>query len=179
MQPKDIITFWFETLTPKQWWVKDTELDEQIRTQFFDVYQLGAQEKLHHWQSSDLGRLAEIIVLDQFPRNMFRELPNAFETDALALQRTNAAIEAGTHKRLQPAQINFLLMPFMHCESLKVHQEAWPLFEQYTTKNTQNFELKHQEIIKRFGRYPHRNKILGRTSTPKEKTFLNQPNSSF
>ena len=179
MNDTDIIEFWFETLSPKQWFYKDEALDVQIKSTFSAIHAQAANNELAEWRVSDEGRLAEIIVLDQFSRNMFRGEANTFAYDELALSLTKMAVETGAHTRLEQAKINFLLMPFMHSESLREHELAVPLFEQYTSAQTLEFELRHKTIIEQFGRYPHRNELLGRKSTEDEESFLHQPGSSF
>lgn len=179
MQYNDIITFWFESLTPKQWWLKDADLDTKIALQFTPIYQQVVAGKCAEWREYDEGRLAEIIVLDQFSRNIFRNQATAFSHDAQALALTDAAVQAESHQRLAQRKTNFLLMPYMHSESLEIHRKALHLFEQYASENTLQFERRHLAIIERFGRYPHRNELLGRSSTPKEKQFLTMPDSAF
>jgi len=179
MTHTDILTFWFETLSPNDWWRKNETLDARIRSEFGDIHQQVAQECASDWRESDQGRLAEIIVLDQFSRNMFRGLAESFAYDSLALDRCKAAVKAGTHTRLEQSQASFLLMPFMHSESFAEHQAGLPLFEQYCSENTLDFERRHAAIIERFGRYPHRNAILGRDSTAEETEFLTEAGSSF
>lgn len=179
MNDVDVLKFWFETLSPKDWWRKNEILDAQIRDEFGTVYGEVAEGKTRNWRQTDEGRLAEIIVLDQFSRNMFRGQPGSFAYDALALDLSRAAVESGVHTRLSEEKANFLLMPYMHSESLADHSEGLPLFEQYCSEGTLDFERRHASIIKRFGRYPHRNAILGRESTPEELEFLKQAGSSF
>ena len=179
MNYTDIIHFWFEAIEPRQWWVKDTEFDALIKRRFAAVHAQASAGKMAHWREHDEGRLAEIIVLDQFSRNMFRDEPRAFAFDQQALALTKAAVKAGCHQRLEQAKTNFLLMPFMHSESVEEHQAALHLFEQHASENTLDFEHKHRAIIERFGRYPHRNAILGRESSKEEIAFLSQPGSSF
>ena len=118
-------------------------------------------------------------MLDQFSRNMFRDQARAFSYDGMARDRAREAVAAGTLGRLQENQRSFLLMPFMHSEELEDHRFALPLFEQYCSENTVDFEKRHAAIIERFGRYPHRNEILGRTSSARELEFLSRPGSSF
>ncbi|MCW8832764.1 MAG: DUF924 domain-containing protein, partial [Colwellia sp.] len=125
------------------------------------------------------GRLAEIILLDQFSRNMYRDTPKSFAQDPLALALSQQAIQMGADKALTAVERSFLYMPFMHSESLLIHQQACQLYKDNGIDSNYQFELKHLAIIERFGRYPHRNKILGRESTPAEITFLTQPGSSF
>lgn len=179
MTYSDVIQFWFEDLSPKQWWIKDQQLDLRIKQNFGKLHADASKDLLMHWRGSDQGRLAEIIVLDQFSRNMFRGEQDAFAFDAQALVLTKQAVEAGSHTRLRQDKTNFLLMPYMHSESLAEHEMGLPLFEQYGAPGTLDFELKHKSIIERFGRYPHRNQILGRESTPEEAAFLGTPGSSF
>ena len=131
------------------------------------------------WRKEAEGRLAEIIVLDQFSRKMFRDSPLSFANDSLALALSQEAISVGADQELSPIQRSFLYMPFMHSESLIIHGIAVDLFKNNGIQANLDFEIKHQDIIKRFGRYPHRNKILGRVSSKEEIQFLKQPGSGF
>ena len=176
----DIINFWFEEIEPKQWWVKNPDFDLLLKERFGDILQMAASCELYGWRASAEGRLAEIIVLDQFSRNVYRDTPAAFEQDALALALTQEAITSGAHKALTNSDMRtFLLMPYMHSESSSIHQIAEKLFKEYAPQSNYEFELKHKAIIDRFGRYPHRNEILGRASTEEEIEFLKQPGSRF
>ena len=175
----DVLTFWFEQLTPVQWWQKDDELDKTIKQKFENIHYQASQCELYSWRNSAKGRLAEIIVLDQFSRNMFRDTAKAFSQDPLALALAQHAIAVGADKELDAVERSFLYMPFMHSESLLIHQEACLLFKANGNENNYQFELKHFDIIKKFGRYPHRNNILNRKSSIEEIEFLKQPNSSF
>jgi uncharacterized protein (DUF924 family) len=134
---------------------------------------------LYSWRATARGRLAEIIVLDQFSRNIHRNTPWAFAQDTLALGLSQAAVSAGALQELNETERAFLLMPYMHSESRLIHEQAETLFRQFTPPYNYDFELKHKTIIDRFGRYPHRNKILGRDSTSEEVEFLKQPGSAF
>jgi len=176
-----VLSFWFNELVPKQWWVKDPSLDEEIRSRFMCLYHQAFQGELYLWRRQALGRLAEIIVLDQFSRNMFRDQAAAFAHDYLAVALTQAAIDVGADKDLkdQPDKLAFLYMPLMHSESAIIHQQAVEVFSQPGLEQNLAFEYKHKRIIDRFGRYPHRNVILGRESTAEEQAFLQQPGSSF
>ena len=177
---QDIIDFWFSERVRKMWWSKDQAFDEEIRTRFADVQQQAAAGELLAWRQTPAGRLAEIIVLDQFPRNMFRDRSGAFATDERARQCTREAVAVGADQVLTAQQRAFLYMPLMHSESVTDHEQAVHLYSSDPDlKNNLDFELKHKAIIDRFGRYPHRNKILGRASTPEEAVFLQQPGSSF
>ena len=176
---RKVLTFWFEELTPAQWWAKDLALDRLITTRFSELHTRAARDELFVWRGTAEGRLAEIIILDQFSRNMFRGEPEAFAYDALALALAQAAIAADADSELSPVERNFLFMPFMHSESLEIHKVALELFEQNGLQRNLDYEIKHKEIIERFGRYPHRNTILGRESTAEEIAFLQQPGSGF
>jgi uncharacterized protein (DUF924 family) len=176
---QDVIRFWFEEIPPKMWWSSDPAFDEQIRSRFRGTHQQAARGELHEWRSEPLGRLAEIIVLDQFSRNMFRSTPQAFAQDAMALVLSQEAVRLGVHATLPPAQATFLLMPFSHSESPKIHVLAERLFREFTPGTNYDYELRHKAIIDRFGRYPHRNAILDRSSSVEEIQFLQQPGSSF
>jgi len=176
---QEILKFWFEELEPAQWWKKDENLDRTIAERFSQVHLRATRCELFEWRKTDQGRLAEVIVLDQFSRNMFRGSPLAFANDALALALSQEAIAAGADKSLSQAGRSFLYMPFMHSESLKIHDIAVELFQQNGNPNNLDFEFRHKAIIERFGRYPHRNDILGRPSTDEEIEFLKQPGSGF
>ncbi|MDP5134534.1 DUF924 domain-containing protein [Rheinheimera baltica] len=176
---KDILTFWFSDIEPKQWWVKDAAFDTLITQRFSSVLEQAAAGELYLWRSSPQGRLAEIIVLDQFSRNIHRDSPAAFAQDAMALVLAQEAVAAHALLGLNTDERNFLLMPYMHSESRAIHQQAEVLFKNYAPENNYQFELKHKAIIDRFGRYPHRNSILGRSSTAEELAFLQQPGSGF
>jgi uncharacterized protein (DUF924 family) len=174
-----VLQFWFQEIESKQWFSVDEQFDELIQLRFGDVLEQARVGELFPWRSSPEGRLAEIIVLDQFSRNAYRGTPDAFKNDAMALVLAQEAVAQGAHKVLTKVENNFLLMPMMHSESLAIHYFAQPLFEQYCSKTTYDFEVKHRDIIERFGRYPHRNLILGRASSQAELDFLKEPNSSF
>ncbi len=179
MHFKDILQFWFEELTEKQHFVKDIALDETIRTRFGATLEAAARCELFAWRATVEGALAEIIVLDQFSRNVFRDTPRAFAQDALALALAQQLVASGQHLALTVAQRRFAYMPYMHSESPLIHVQAATLFAQPGLESNLDFELRHQAIITRFGRYPHRNAILKRTSTAEELAFLTGPGSSF
>lgn len=177
--PHQVLDFWFETLTPKEWFRKDADLDRTIAERFGGTLAAAAQCECWQWRETPAGRLAEIIVLDQFSRNVHRDTPGAFAQDPLALALAQETIAAGDDARLPTPQRIFVYMPFMHSESLAIHDRAIGLFDQPGMEEQVRFEQRHREIIERFGRYPHRNAILGRKSTPEEIAFLRQPGSSF
>ncbi|GJM12185.1 MAG: membrane protein [Pseudohongiella sp.] len=179
MSATDVIKFWFDDIEPKQRFIKDPEFDELIRSNFAETHSLATQGLLYSWRDHPLDALAEIIVLDQFSRNMFRDTPAAFASDTLALVLAQEAIRKKFDKELDSSKRSFLYMPFMHSESKEIHDVAMFLFDQPGLEDNYNFEVKHKAIIDRFGRYPHRNEILGRESTSEELEFLSQPGSSF
>lgn len=176
---EEVIRFWFEELEPRDWFKKDDELDQHIAKRFMNVHQAAAACELYSWRETPLGRLAEIIVLDQFSRNIHRDLPLAFANDPLALALAQEAIARRAEKELSQTHRIFLYMPFMHSESRYIHEWALELFEANGIQNNLDFEIKHKAIIDRFGRYPHRNAILGRESTGEELAFLKEPGSGF
>lgn len=179
MQSKDIIHFWFEELTDKQRFAKDEVLDASMRARFGTTVQAAAHGELFGWRSTARGRLAEILVLDQFSRNIYRGTPAAFAQDPQALLLAQELVASGQDQSLTLVQRSFAYMPYMHSESLAIHEQAVQLFSQPGMEGTLAFELRHQAIIAQFGRYPHRNAILGRASTVQEQVFLEQPGSSF
>lgn len=176
---KEILAFWFEELKPSQWWDKDDHLDGLITERFKKIHEQARKCELFEWRKDAQGRLAEIIVLDQFSRHIYRNSPLAFANDPLALALSQEAISRKVDEQLTSTERSFLYMPYMHSESLKIHEIAVVLYEKNGIQKNLDFEKKHQEIIQRFGRYPHRNEILGRPSTDEELNFLKQPNSSF
>jgi uncharacterized protein (DUF924 family) len=179
MQPQSILHFWFTELSPKQHYAKDAALDEAIRTRFGATLKAAARCELFAWRATPEGRLAEVLVLDQFSRNVYRDTPRAFAQDALALVLAQELVASGQDRSLPLVQRSFAYMPYMHSESALVHVQAVALFSQPGLEDNFRFELRHKEIIDRFGRYPHRNAPLGRASTPEELAFLSEPGSSF
>jgi uncharacterized protein (DUF924 family) len=177
--PDEILNFWFEEIEPKAWWVKDAEFDELIRSRFVATLAQAKRGELYHWRGTAGGRLAEILVLDQFSRNISRDTPAAFEADPMALVLAQEAIALGVDEALPEEQVAFLYMPYMHSESAIIHEVALRLFGREAASGNLEFERRHKDIIDRFGRYPHRNAILGRESTEEELAFLRQPGSGF
>ena len=187
-----ILQFWFQEITPAQWWKVDPAFDSLIADRFGDIHAQATRAELFAWRTTPQGRLAEIIVLDQFSRNIHRGTRRAFEADPLALALAQEAILANANAALAQEAVSaqadtaltqeeriFLYMPYMHSESKQIHVVAETLFKENAPESNYNFELRHKAIIDRFGRYPHRNLILGRSSTPEELTFLTEPGSSF
>lgn len=179
MSYQRVLDFWFNEETKPFWFAKSEEFDRQIREQFYDLWQQAAQAELSHWRETVQGRLAEIIVLDQFSRNLHRDSALAFAQDNMAIALAQEAIKQPEFKTMSVRERHFMLMPLMHSESKIIHAQAVPLFEEFCPQEAVDFELKHKVIIDRFGRYPHRNSVLGRESTAEEIEFLTQPGSSF
>lgn len=178
---EDVLAFWFgpEPLeTRVVWFQKDPEFDAQITDKFGAAYKKSATGKLDALACAPLGCLALVIMLDQFPRNMFRDEPRAYATDEKALGLTKAAIESGFDREMTDLQRQFLYMPYQHSEVLEDQKRSVDLFKTVDA-NTHEYAIRHLEIIERFGRFPHRNAVLGRESTPAEMKFLSEPISSF
>ncbi|MBI5538032.1 MAG: DUF924 domain-containing protein [Deltaproteobacteria bacterium] len=192
---EQILSFWFGEpgAPPLQnqavWFKKDPAFDKQIRDSFEDDLQRAIRGELDGWRVRARSCLAFIVLLDQMSRNMYRDTPGAFAQDALALEACLAGRAAGLDCELPHMQRSFFYMPMMHAEDLEVQREAVKLFDglaksappglEQALQQGADFERRHHDIIERFGRYPHRNKILGRTSTPEEEAFLLGPGSSF
>jgi len=176
---EEVLAFWFKEIEPRYWWAVDPAFDESVRLRYSGLLQQAAAGELFAWRTSAGGRLAEVIVLDQFSRNIHRGQPQAFAQDPQALALSQEAVTSGSLQELNEAGRTFLLMPYMHSESRLVHVQAEALFRQFAPAENHGFELRHKTIIDRFGRYPHRNQVLGRVSTEEEIEFLKQPGSSF
>lgn len=175
-----VLEFWFKEISPEQWWQSDAGFDAQIAERFGAVLRQATAGELCAWRETARGRLAELIVLDQFSRNVYRNTPQAFAQDPMALALSQEAVRANALQELATEEERgFLLMAYMHSESSMIHELAVPLFKEYASASNYDFELKHKVIVDRFGRYPHRNQVLGRVSTPEEIEFLKQPGSSF
>ena len=179
MDHQEIIDFWFGEIDPKQWWGSDEKLDGRIAERFAAVHAQALQCELYSWRRQALGRLAEIIVLDQFSRNMYRGTARAFAADPLALALAQEAVAAGAAAALEPRHRAFIYLPYMHSESRQIHAVALWLFCEAGLEANLDFEMRHKAIIDRFGRYPHRNAMLGRISSAEEIDFLQTPGSSF
>jgi uncharacterized protein (DUF924 family) len=171
------------------WWKKDPAFDDDIRDRFEPAHTLAARGALDGWKATPRGRLALVILLDQFSRNMYRGTPRAFAQDARACECTLEAIVEGDEQGLGIMERSFLYMPLMHAEDVDLQHKSVAAFERLcraapetlrkAVEQTLDYAKKHAEIVERFGRFPHRNTILGRSSTPEEVTFLTQPGSSF
>ena len=174
-----VLDFWFDKIDPSLWWAKNREFDEEIAQNFSDLHEQATRCELSSWRTTGQGRLAEVIVLDQFSRNIYRDTAQAFACDAQALTLSQEAIAIGADESLNEVEKSFLYMPFMHSESLVIHEQAVALYQKTGISSSIAFEFKHKKIIERFGRYPHRNELLGRSSTEEEVAFLRQADSSF
>jgi uncharacterized protein (DUF924 family) len=189
-QIETILTFWFGEMAEnallkprKVWFTKHAEFDDAVRSQFQMTHEQAAAGQFDGWQRSPQGCLALVLLLDQFPRNMFRGQPESFASDAKALSVAQFAIAQGFDCLLPPVQRQFLYFPLEHSEDLEHQNQAVALFHQFVEnpdlQETYDYAIRHREIIQRFGRFPHRNQILGRDHTPEEVEFLTQPGSSF
>lgn len=174
-----VLDFWFDDHTRPNWFAKSSTFDDAIRHQFWGTWQAAKQGECAHWRDTIHGRLAEIIVLDQFSRNLFRDSSEAFAQDGMALVLSQEAVQSSEYAALSMIEKQFLIMPYMHSESALVHEQAIPLFEALQSESALDFERRHKAIIDKFGRYPHRNILLQRSSTPEEIAFLQEAGSSF
>jgi uncharacterized protein (DUF924 family) len=182
----EILNFWFAhgqeaeyAQRRKVWFAKNPSFDQAIRTRFQTDYELAATGKLMDWQETPQGCSALILLLDQFPRNMFRGELQSFATDSQALAFAQHAIAQGFDQELPPIQRMFIYLPFEHSEHLEHQLQAVQRMKVLQIQDVTDYALKHKEVIERFGRFPHRNKILGRTNTPEEEEFLKQSGSTF
>ena len=179
MSYQDIIQFWFKDTAPDQWFEANPAFDELIRSRYLGLMHQAMRCELHEWRHEPLGRLAEIIVLDQFSRNVFRNTPASFSQDAQSLVLAQEAVRVQAHTHLNPTERSFMLLPFMHSESRLIHVTAERLYREFAPASNYEYELKHKAVIDQFGRYPARNAILGRVSTPEEIEFLKTHGSGF
>lgn len=195
---KTINAFWFGTQEDatavaneraRLWWAKNEAADLEIRERFEAWTAKAAQGQLAGWAGTPQGRLALILLTDQFPRNMYRDTPKAFAFDRLALSWTKEGLQQGMDAQLRPIERVFFYLPLEHAESIEDQEQAVTLFEQLTASVSSehrptfsgflDFALRHRDVIRRFGRFPHRNRLLGRESRPEEVAFLQQKGSSF
>ncbi|MGH7438930.1 MAG: DUF924 family protein [Polyangiaceae bacterium] len=172
----DVLTFWF--VDPARWWRKDPAFDDEIRGRFLGLHEAVRRGEREDWRETPRGALAYVIVLDQFSRNMFRGSSGSFESDAQALAAARGALDRAFDRGLSADERQFLYMPFMHSEEIADQDRCVALFASEAPESL-SFAEKHRDIIRRFGRFPHRNALLGRQSTTMELEFLRQPGSSF
>ena len=179
MHFNDILIFWFHEIEPKQWWKKDKKFDKLLRYRFLNIYYDAINCKLKSWRISEKGRLAKIIVIDQFSRNLFRNKPDAYYHDRLAIFLSKELIHLKLRQKLNKNEKIFTFMPFMHSEIFEDQIISLSLYSNLGIKENFRSALKHFNIIRKFGRFPHRNKILNRKSTEEELAFLTTPGSTF
>lgn len=171
ISPQDVLAFWRDA-GEKRWWTRDDTFDAKIREKFLDLWNAATVGRCAHWEESADGALALVIVLDQFPRNMFRDDPRTYASDALARDVARRAVDKEMDTHLAEDLRGFLYMPFMHSEHLADHERCIVLFERTGNIENAKYAVHHADIIRRFGRFPHRNRLLGRTSTVEEQAFL-------
>lgn len=195
---EEILAFWFGPHGPEgpvdgahssRWWVKDPSFDDEVRRRFGDTMEQAAGGDLDGWRETPHGTLALILLLDQFPRNVHRGTPGAFAQDDKALAVARDAVARGVDRLLPPLGRVFVYLPYEHCEDLAMQEEACRLFEALHAEapadlkalcaGFADYARRHHAVVQRFGRFPHRNRILGRDSTSEEEEFLLQPGSSF
>lgn len=178
-QAADVLAFWFDELTPQQRFAKDERVDTAIRTRFGQLHRQLSQHVPDEWTAGPQALLAAVIVLDQFSRNLYRDDPRAFATDAVALNLARLALKRGDDALLGETERHFLYMPFMHSEDRDDQDRCVELMQEIGIPEAIDYAEQHKAIIDRFGRFPHRNAVLGRDTTPDEAEFLTQPGSSF
>ena len=171
--PADILAFWRDA-GPDRWYRRDDAFDAEVRRRFLGLWQQAAAGELSAWETTDDGALALVIVLDQFPRNIFRDDAQTYASDAQALEVAHRAIERGVDARIDPALREFLYLPFMHSEHLADQMRCIELSRKAGLAESADWAEHHADIIRRFGRFPHRNRILGRATTPEEQAFLDE-----
>jgi uncharacterized protein (DUF924 family) len=167
----EIVSFW-RAAGPDRWFKKDASFDEEIRQGFLEAHEAAAAGKLTDWEQSTQGALALLILLDQFPRNMFRGDARAFATDPLARAVAAGAIVRGFDSQVPPEMRGFFYLPFQHSEDLADQERSIAFYKAIGDLENLKWAELHADIIRRFGRFPHRNAVLGRTTTPEEQTFL-------
>ncbi len=178
---QEILSFWFEETSPQQWFHKNETFDEEIRARFMVTYEMAKKDLCVEWTKNADGVLALCLVLDQFPRNMFRESPKAFETDDKIKMIVIEALHKGFDMVLNPVKRRFMYMPFMHSESLNDQKRCVRSFETMKNDDPLSYEyaVKHKDVIEKFNRFPHRNKFLGRESSEEELSYLSLPGAGF
>jgi uncharacterized protein (DUF924 family) len=175
----DVIGFWFEGLGRSRWFRKDDAVDSAIRHRFLVLYEVLAEWPAADALASAQRALATVLVLDQFPRNIFRDTPQAFATDDLARAVALGAIAKGLDRELEPEERIFLYLPFEHSEDRADQARAVALISALGDPEFTRYAQAHKAVIDRFGRFPHRNAVAGRVSTPAEEAFLKEPGSAF
>ena len=177
--PQEVVGYWCETLTKKDWFQSTPDLDTRIHEQFAATHLALSREVTPEWRASPEARLAAIIVLDQFPRNMYRASPMAFATDWIAVRVARLALEAGADKAVDYGRRHFFYMPFEHSEALADQDLCVALFEAHGDEMYLDYAVRHRDVVAEYGRFPHRNGFLGRVSTPHEAVYLAEPGAGF
>jgi len=177
--PQNVLDFWFNEIQPESWFKKDADVDALIDAKFGATVKEALAGRCDHWADDRDGCLALILLLDQFTRNIFRDTARAFSGDDMALALSLRCITRGYIDHPDENWRRFMLMPMMHSEDLTIQDKSLPLFKEFAGTLTYDYAVRHRDIIARFGRFPHRNAILGRPSSDEEKEFLTQPGSSF
>lgn len=170
--PQEILDFWFSDQMSRYWFAKSDDIDREIAARFSDTLEAAHAGRLDHWTQDADSALALVIALDQFPRNIHRGGPRAFASDDLALSHAGAALERGHDQAQPPERRQFFYLPFMHAEDLPAQDRSVALYQALGNENSLHFARDHRDIVARFGRFPHRNAILGRETTPDEAEFL-------
>ncbi len=173
--PGSILTFWFSSPAKKYWFQPSSEFDDEIRIKFEYIWEQASQDLLDHWQSAPEGTLALIIVLDQFPLNMYRGTSKSFSTEHKAIELSHYAVANKMDMKLTNNQLSFLYMPLMHSENIDDQNLSVKLFEKAALESNLRFAKHHRDIIQIFKRFPHRNKILNRETTEEELKYLASP----
>lgn len=175
----EVLNFWFKECTPEQWYKKDADFDVLLFRRFETTVSSALRGEMEAWQTDLNGCLAVILMLDQFTRNIFRNTPKAFSGDGKALKLSLACNDKGYLEHDNHTYRQFMLMPMMHSEYIAIQDQSLPLFKEFTSERIYEYAIRHRDVIQRFGRFPHRNQILGRVSTEEEIEFLKHPGSSF
>jgi uncharacterized protein (DUF924 family) len=178
-KPEAIIKFWFEAHNNDDWFGSSPEFDQELHEKFFDLHTKVSRGEAYGWRITPLGRLAEILVLDQFSRQFFRKQAQAFASDPMALTLAQELVASGDDKTLTNDQRIFAYMPYMHSESLVIHDEAVRLFTELGIEDNLKFENSHRDLIVRFSRYPMRNAALGRQSSAEELAYIKEREGRF
>ena len=176
---EEVLSFWFAPTSRARWFESDKGFDREIEERFSSLIEAAARGELEPWVETPRGALALCILLDQFPRNVGRGTPRAFASDAEARRIADLALAAGLDRKLDAEERLFLYLPFEHSENLQDQERSVALFRGLGDAEQLDYAVRHRDIIARFGRFPHRNRVLGRDSTPEELAFLQQPGSSF
>ena len=178
---KDVLDFWFVETQPQQWFQVNEDFDKAVTERFKEPYEMAVRGEFDDWQNSADGALALCILLDQMPRNMFRGTPQAFETDKKALVVAKYALSKGLDQVLSGQKRRFLYLPFEHSENINDQRRCVELFEKTKEEDPLGYDyaLRHLKVIEKYGRFPHRNKILNRDNTPEEEAYLAQPGAGF